>query len=84
MVLVISPCGQIRCLYDETIDLNQLGPTSICRGSFVEPDSSGQWHADLAPANGPILGPFSTRSQALSAESDWLITNWLVLAAEEP
>src|SRR5687768_13561518 len=78
MLLVIRSSGEVHCLYDEKIDLAQLGPTSIRRGSFVEPDAMGQWHADLAPVNGPVLGPFCNRSQALTAEAAWLVEHWLM------
>jgi len=80
MQLVITPQGQVRCIYGETIDLTQLGELSIRRASFVEPDSGGQWLADLAPINGPLLGPFSSRSQALLAEVQWLLEHWLTTA----
>ena len=75
MDLVISPLGQIRCVYDETIDLTQLGELSIRRASHVEPDDQGRWWADLAPVEGPVLGPFDRRSSALEAERLWLESN---------
>jgi hypothetical protein len=77
MELVIRPTGQISCIYDETIDLHELGKLSIRRASHVEPTVDGQWLADLAPTCGPRLGPFATRSDALSAEQVWLRTFWL-------
>ena len=77
MQLVINPQGQVRCVYGETIDLAVFGPLRIVRGSHVEPDEHGQWLADLAPVNGPTLGPFSSRSQALAAERTWLVDHWL-------
>ena len=72
MQLIIEPDGAIRCLYDELIDLSTLGQPQIRRASFVEPDTAGQWHADLSPVGGPALGPFSCRSTALQAEQEWL------------
>ena len=78
MQLLIEPCGDIRCVYDETIDLAVLGSLTIARGSHVEPTPDGRWTADLAPAFGPVLGPFSNRSAALAAERDWLLEHWLV------
>ena len=78
MQLVIALSGDIRCLYGEAIDLAQLGQLAIRRGSHVEPDANGQWLADLEPVNGPVLGPFSSRSQALAAEERWLTKNWLL------
>lgn len=77
MILVITPTGQVRCLYGETIDLAALGTPAITRGSHVEPDADGRWWADLAPVGGPMLGPCHQRSQALDAESDWLERHWL-------
>jgi len=76
MQLVITPQGQVRCIYGETIDLTQLGELSIRRASFVEPNSGSQWLVDLAPIDGPLLGPFSTRSEALLAEVQWLLEHW--------
>jgi hypothetical protein len=70
--VVIDPGGTARCLYGEAIDLAALGRVTIARASHVEPDEAGQWWVDMAPANGPRLGPFVRRSEALAAESAWL------------
>ncbi len=75
--LVISNRGAIRHVYDEVIDLNPLGLVQIERGSHVEPTTSGNWTADLSPVDGPQLGPFQKRSEALAAERAWLETYWL-------
>ena len=72
MMLVIRPAGRVECLYDEAIDLAVLGTVSVRRASHVEPDTEGRWWADLAPVEGPKLGPFDRRSSALEAEKDWL------------
>jgi len=72
MILVIDRQGVVRCLYSESIDLTALGSLSIHRASHVEPDSQGQWWADLSPVAGPRLRPFPLRSQALAAEQEWL------------
>ena len=72
MVLIVSPLGIVRYLYDEAIDLSALGAVTITRASHVEPDAHGQWWADLTPVGGPHLGPFGRRSQALAAERLWL------------
>ena len=77
MQIVVYPDGSLRTLYDEAIDLAAFGAMSIRRASHVEPDDSGRWWADLAPVNGPRLGPFDRRSDALKAEQDWLEANWL-------
>jgi hypothetical protein len=77
MQLVISPAGELRCIYGEAVDLAALGKLTIRRGSYVEPDPSGQWFADMAPIQGLVLGPFATRSLALAAEEQWLMSHWL-------
>lgn len=79
--LRIDPAGGVRCVYDEAIDLNVLGQVTISRGSHVEPSPTGGWTADLAPVNGPRLGPFPTRRAALAAEIAWLQQHWLWLNA---
>lgn len=78
MELLIESTGAVRCVFDEAIDLSQLGRLSIRRGSHVEPTSDGQWTADLTPVQGPLLGPFVTHTEALRAEVAWLQTNWLL------
>jgi hypothetical protein len=72
MQLVITPGGVIRTVYDEAIDLAALGSLSIRRGSHVEPTADGRWTADLSIVDGPILGPFPLRSEAIRAERHWL------------
>jgi hypothetical protein len=77
MQLVIHGDGSCRCLYSETIDLQQLGALSIRRASHVEPDALGHWYADLSPVSGPLLGPFLARSEALAAEESWILAHHL-------
>jgi hypothetical protein len=77
MQLVIKPNGALRCIYGEEIDLNALGSPSVSRASHVEPDQHGRWFADMAPVDGPRLGSFDQRSDALTAESAWLEANRL-------
>jgi len=78
MQLLIDARGGVRCVYSETVDLAQLGRMTIERGSHVEPGRNGQWNADLSPVNGPMLGPFDRRSEALAAEARWLCEHWLL------
>jgi len=72
VILVIDSGGAATCVYDEIIDLASLGHLEISRASHVEPDEAGQWWADLHPVDGPVLGPFTLRSEALSAEHKWI------------
>ena len=78
MQLVITASGTIRCIYSEELDLQRFGKLQITRGSHVEPTASGQWTADLSPVNGPVLGPFAHRAEALAAEQQWLEAHWLL------
>ena len=80
MQLVIDPAGQIRTIYGEEIALAALGRPKLFRASFVEPDQDGNWHVDLRPLIGPVLGPFAHRSRALAAEVAWLEEHWLLPA----
>ena len=78
MELIIHRCGAAKCIYDDVLPVSQLGKISITRASHVEPDSVGNWIADLSPVGGPRLGPFEYRTAALAAEVDWLRKNWLL------
>ena len=78
MELIMTPTGEVRCVYDETIDLHSLGTLVIQRASHVEPAADGRWQADHSPVAGPLLGPLANRSQALDAERAWLAANWLI------
>jgi hypothetical protein len=80
MQLTISPDGHVHCLYDESLDLSSLGRLTIRRASQVEPTDDGQWKADLSPIDGPILGPFQLRSEALAAEVHWIEDHWPSIA----
>jgi hypothetical protein len=73
MELVVDAGGDVRCVYDEALDLRALGKLQITRASNVEPDSDGNWWADMGPVGGPVLGPFRTRGEALAAERGWLV-----------
>lgn len=81
MELFVRPDGQVAALYDELLDLSSLGTVHISRASHVEPDSTGRWFAHLI--NGPILGPFSRRSEAIDTEQRWLTDHQLNTAATE-
>ena len=75
MELVVGVDGMARCIYDEALDLREIGKLQITRASHVEPDAEGFWWADMGPVGGPVLGPYGSRSEALGAERGWL-TNY--------
>ncbi len=72
MELVVDAGGDVRCIYDEVLELREIGTLKITRASHVEPDAKGYWWADMRPVEGPVLGPFRSRSEALGAEREWL------------
>jgi hypothetical protein len=59
-------------LFDEALHLRRIGKVQITRASHVEPDAKGYWWADMGPVDGPVLGPFKNRTEALRAEREWL------------
>jgi hypothetical protein len=70
--LVVGAGSDVRCIYDEALDLRELGKLQITRASHVKPDAEGYWWADMGPVGGPVLGPYGSRSEALVAERGWL------------
>jgi hypothetical protein len=70
--LLVGVDGMARCIYDEALDLREIGKLQITRASHVEPDAESYWWADMGPSGGPVLGPYSSRSEALAAERGWL------------
>jgi hypothetical protein len=72
MELVVGCDGVGRCIYDEALDLREIGRLSITRASHVEPDAEGYWWADMGPVHGPVLGPYGSRTEALGAERECL------------
>lgn len=77
MDIIIESSGNARLIYEETLDLPSIGQVQIRRGSHVEPTECGRWTADLSPVNGPELGPFLNRSEAIEVEVAWLRKYWL-------
>lgn len=71
--LTITPGGDIRFIWtDQLQPLLDLGKPDVRRVSQVEPTEDGQWTTDLSRVDGPVLGPYPLRQEALSAEVDWL------------
>ena len=82
MDIIFAPNGTARALYSDSFDHSSLGRISIRRASHVEPETTGDWFADLAPVGGPRLGPYRLRGDALAAEVAWLIAHDLPLPSD--
>ena len=68
--VVVEADGALSFIYtDELRPLVDLGHAATCRVSNVEPDGDG-WSAQMV--DGPKLGPFRLRSEALDAEVAYL------------
>ena len=72
MHIVIKPSGIFIGIYYDSFDYGVLGRPQIRRASHVEPADNGQWTADMTPVDGPVLGPFDKRREALDAELEFL------------
>jgi len=78
MIINVDPEGTARWIHDDRLAGLMDQHTVIRRASHVEPGDPGQgrvplkWYVDLSPVNGPTLGPFGTRRQALDTEAAWL------------
>ena len=77
MEIVVRRDGDAYCVYAESIPVHAIGLLTIKRASHVEPDSEGKWIADLSPVDGPMLGPFENRTEAINKEVAWLKLYWL-------
>lgn len=69
--------GKVETIYDDALLplMRRLGTWTTRRASHVEPEGT-DWYADLSPVQGPKLGPFATREQALAAERNWLLRHY--------
>jgi hypothetical protein len=90
-IIDIAPNGKMTFIHDDQFKgLLSQGKATITRASHVEPGdpAKGQdplkWYADMAPSNGPILGPFETRQEALDQETTWINENVLTPKLMEP
>ena len=77
MIISIDNKGGVRAIYTDDFPWHALGKTLVQRASHVEPDHLGLWCADLTLSNGPKIGPFAKRADAIAAEVRWLERNRL-------
>lgn len=79
----IAADGTIQFVWDDELaPLIHVGHAKIRRASDVEPVSvfgfiQSRWCADMSRSDGPLLGPFPLRGQAIDAEHEWLQKNVL-------
>jgi hypothetical protein len=72
-IRVASKNGTLRFVYNDKMrPLLNIGVAKVKRASHVEPTPDNKWIADLSPVQGPMLGPFETREEALREEVAWL------------
>ena len=73
IAITIEDNGSLNFVWDDRLaDLAAGCDVTTKRVSNVEPADDGQWWADMAPVDGPKLGPYRLRGEALQAERDWL------------
>lgn len=65
MDLVVGVDDITRCIYDQSRGLREIWKTQITRASHVEPVRDGRWWAGMRPVDGPVLGPFKNRTEAV-------------------
>ena len=72
MKIIIKPSGVFIGIYNDSFDYRNIGRHQIRRASHVELDETGNWFADLSPVDGPKIGPFDKRNEAIEAELEFL------------
>jgi hypothetical protein len=67
--------GIVGSFKEETaIDPHTLGSIQTRRQGVLT-EINGEWFADMFLASGGVLGPFSSRSEAINGEINWLLQN---------
>ncbi len=71
---VVDLDGRVTMPYDDALaGLLVHGESNTARASHVEPGKLGiGWEVDMSPIDGPRLGLFMLREDALAAERDFL------------
>lgn len=69
--------GEVKFLYNEIINLDELGDKTIQRASFVEPNKDN-WSVDFSPIGENVkVDGFKTRSEAINYEINYIENNIL-------
>ena len=81
----IKPSGQVRYLHDDLVaGVIDPGPVTARRASHIEISEDGKtWYVDLAPVDGPTVGGFASRQQAVEYEEAWLRERGFPLASSK-
>jgi hypothetical protein len=83
--LLIAPWGDVYAVYSDEL-MTLLRPKrqnlNVERIGIVEyyNDAPGWWVDLLDSVDGPLIGPFSTRREALEAEQKWLSEHLMALS----
>jgi hypothetical protein len=74
MLIAIAQDASVKFIHNDAmfLALKEEGTATVQRASHVEPTVDGLWEADMSPVNGPLLGPYTTRQEALDKEILWL------------
>lgn len=73
LACLIDAQGRLSFVWDDELaSLLELGRATVKRASHVEPDRHGLWWVDLEPVQGPKIGPFRLRGDAITCERRWL------------
>ena len=78
LTVLVTEEGDVIYVYNPLIDsiFRDSGFKGVPkRASSVEPIDDSNWEADLSRVGGPVLGPFSSRDEAVDAELEWLNEN---------
>jgi hypothetical protein len=79
-IFIIDEMGDIRGLYDETIDFRKLGTLTVERASNVEfSDEQQEWQAILP--DGTVIASCPSRKEAIEAEIAWLNKNRIAVGS---
>jgi hypothetical protein len=71
LVLNIQPDGNLRMIYNEVLDLEELGVQVISRASLVEWDEESRLWSVSMPDGTPLQGGFMKRSAAIAWEVEF-------------
>jgi len=63
---------KLQSAYEDFVEYHPELASSPYTKATLGPGGSVAWFVDFGPVDGPVLGPYSTRKEALKAEAEWL------------